>query len=462
MKINKILLKGYNQFKDLEIDLTYPAGHEKAGQPLDKVCFIGQSGTGKTSLLRLIKYFVTNDNAIGTGVKLSPLEEGMVKMNMSFNDFIFLKDKNPSAFYIYDTLNSISTDGWFEKWKNEKTIHYSTNKPILINFPTERLVSKNEDTSNESVVSISDEKKNERIEYLENLEPGESIDFAFEDSSKAWDFVLCDIKKHQATELEWRNRISETVLKLNSKHKDIEKISEEYKDWINTNPNPLDILANELNKILIDLGVKIKTDIDRESILHIGSILLQTLDGKTLDRNFWSTGTKQIIDTAMPLFEIKPKNAIILIDEPERSLYPNLQQKVVDFYTGLGDNCQFFFATHSPIIASSFDPWEIIELKFDDSKTNVIQEPNYLNERHVDNYTVYPKYLKWDDILMKLFDLTDEGNNDYRVAELMKVAALKNELNELKNKGENSGEAFEKKLDEFIKLKAKVGWNEKA
>jgi len=262
--------------------------------------------------------------------------------------------------------------------------------------------------------------------------------------------------------LEWRNRISETVLKLNSKHKDIEKISEEYKDWINTNPNPLDILANELNKILIDLGVKIKTDIDRESILHIGSILLQTLDGKTLDRNFWSTGTKQIIDTAMPLFEIKPKNAIILIDEPERSLYPNLQQKVVDFYTGLGDNCQFFFATHSPIIASSFDPWEIIELKFDDSKTNVIQEPNYLNERHVDNYTVYPKYLKWDDILMKLFDLTDEGNNDYRVAELMKVAALKNELNELKNKGENSGEAFEKKLDEFIKLKAKVGWNEKA
>jgi len=154
MKINKILLKGYNQFKDLEIDLTYPAGHEKAGQPLDKVCFIGQSGTGKTSLLRLIKYFVTNDNAIGTGVKLSPLEEGMVKMNMSFNDFIFLKDKNPSAFYIYDTLNSISTDGWFEKWKNEKTIHYSTNKPILINFPTERLVSKNEDTSNESVVSI--------------------------------------------------------------------------------------------------------------------------------------------------------------------------------------------------------------------------------------------------------------------------------------------------------------------
>ncbi|MBL0015713.1 MAG: hypothetical protein IPP17_04565 [Bacteroidetes bacterium] len=49
MKIHKIILKDYQQFKDLEIDLTYPVGHEKAGQPLDKVCFIGQSGTGKTT-----------------------------------------------------------------------------------------------------------------------------------------------------------------------------------------------------------------------------------------------------------------------------------------------------------------------------------------------------------------------------------------------------------------------------
>ena len=47
MKLTKIVLKDYNQFKDVEIDLTYPKGHRKEGQPLDKVCIIGQSGSGK-------------------------------------------------------------------------------------------------------------------------------------------------------------------------------------------------------------------------------------------------------------------------------------------------------------------------------------------------------------------------------------------------------------------------------
>ncbi|MCX6231213.1 MAG: ATP-binding protein [Bacteroidetes bacterium] len=460
MKIHKISLNNYNQFNNLEIDLTYPKGHKKEGKPLDKICFIGQSGTGKTSLLRLIKYFITNKRGIGTGVSLDPIEKDKVKMIMSFDKFLYEKFVEPKSFLIHNITDK-SDDSWFSEWQIALSNHFSTYKPILINFPTERLVNKNEEVINDEIIKNSDEKKNKRIKYLEDLKPGEIVDFAFEDSSKAWDLVLSDIKKHQSIDLEWRSKISEIILKTNSEPSDFEKINREFQNWLTKNPNPLDLLAKEINKILIEFGIKIKTDIDKESIFHIGSILLQTLDGKTIDRDFWSTGTKQIIDTAIPLIEIKPKNAIILIDEPERSLYPNLQQRIIDFYTNLGNNCQFFFATHSPIIASAFDPWEIIELKFDESKTNVIQEKNYLNERHIDNYTVFPKYLKWDGILMKLFDLTDEGNNKYRQEELQKVASLKNELNELKNKRKNKGAAFEKKLNEFIKLKNKVGWDEK-
>ena len=61
MKITKINIKDYHQFKNFELDLTYPNGHEKAGQPLDKVCFIGQSGTGKTTLLNVIRAIVGQD-----------------------------------------------------------------------------------------------------------------------------------------------------------------------------------------------------------------------------------------------------------------------------------------------------------------------------------------------------------------------------------------------------------------
>ncbi|MFN5847914.1 MAG: hypothetical protein ACK43K_05460, partial [Chitinophagales bacterium] len=54
MKVTRIEIKDFNQFKSLDIDLTYPKGHAKEGQPLDKVCFIGQSGTGKTTLLKIL------------------------------------------------------------------------------------------------------------------------------------------------------------------------------------------------------------------------------------------------------------------------------------------------------------------------------------------------------------------------------------------------------------------------
>src|ERR1700728_3377818 len=54
MKLCKVIIKDFQQFKHLELDFTYPEGHDKAGEPLEKVCFIGRNGTGKTTLLNLI------------------------------------------------------------------------------------------------------------------------------------------------------------------------------------------------------------------------------------------------------------------------------------------------------------------------------------------------------------------------------------------------------------------------
>ena len=54
MKLKKLNINSYLHLKDLEFDFTYPENHEKAGQPLEKICFIGQSATGKTNLLKLL------------------------------------------------------------------------------------------------------------------------------------------------------------------------------------------------------------------------------------------------------------------------------------------------------------------------------------------------------------------------------------------------------------------------
>jgi len=60
MKVSRIEINGLNQIKNLDIDLPHPKGHGKEGQPLDKVCFIGQSGTGKTTLLKVIGQFTAD------------------------------------------------------------------------------------------------------------------------------------------------------------------------------------------------------------------------------------------------------------------------------------------------------------------------------------------------------------------------------------------------------------------
>ena len=53
MKISKLNIESYRHLENLNFDFTYQTGDRK-GQPLDKICFIGQSATGKTGLLELI------------------------------------------------------------------------------------------------------------------------------------------------------------------------------------------------------------------------------------------------------------------------------------------------------------------------------------------------------------------------------------------------------------------------
>ena len=52
MKITKLHIDQFRHLENLDFDFTYQSG-ERKGQPLDKICFIGQSASGKTGLLEL-------------------------------------------------------------------------------------------------------------------------------------------------------------------------------------------------------------------------------------------------------------------------------------------------------------------------------------------------------------------------------------------------------------------------
>lgn len=422
MKVRTIELDGYNQFKGVKIDLTYPKGHKKEGKPLEKICFIGQSGTGKTSILRLIKWFVTFNKKIGKNLHIVVPGNDKIKFEMQVSNLKFcLASGTDGLIFKNAKFESDSVD--LEKFITLRDDLIKKTLPLLVNFPTETIYTEILNIEPKDPIPTQLALKN-RIEYLEALNPKQVMDYAIDAIDKTFEYLLKEISEHRAEEIVYKNKISNEALKINSKSEDIEKANNVYRDWLKKNPNPLEKLANNLlNDILKLLGLKVKTDLDKSAVLHINNIEIQTLDGVDIPYHFWSTGTKHLVNLFLPLYELKPQNAIILIDEPERSLYPDMQRMVVDKCVSLGTDCQYFFATHSPIIASSFDPWEIIELKFDESNKHIYQEQYYTGERHVDNYKFNPKYMSWDSILNQVFDIEGDGNPErqLKINDLAKI-----------------------------------------
>ena len=79
MFITNITLQNYHQFEDLVLDLTYPKNHQKAGQPLSKICFIGPNGVGKSTIMEFVMKYC-NDSKITNEVKMLAIPEKIFYM----------------------------------------------------------------------------------------------------------------------------------------------------------------------------------------------------------------------------------------------------------------------------------------------------------------------------------------------------------------------------------------------
>jgi len=453
MKIARIELKDFNQFKHVTLDLTYPRGHEKDGEPLDKVCIIGQSGTGKTSLLRLIKWFVSRDNNIGENVRLPVPTGGRVDMDFNVSDLHYRLFNNESNLE-YDSFGKKNNDKKkvsFTKWEQSLNAALQQINPLLINYPVE-LNHKRNLTGQQEISPFVNE------DELKELKPRQIIDFAFEDIKKTWDFILKDIIEHRANALFMKSKIADSVRKLGTNLRKVQEESGEYDKWLSQNPDPVKVIADKcLDPIIDRLGLKVNLDISRKSIRELGFIELITKDGKDVPEDFWSTGTWQLVQTIIPLYQLRPGNAVILMDEPERSLYPDYQTTIIDTYINLAPGSQFFFATHSPMIASCFEPWEVIELKFDHETRFVFQDLHYEGENHVDNYKYDPQYLRWDSILQRIFDLEEEGSNK-RIGALKALTELDAQIEKVKDRNQLDSEKGKKMVQSYLDLNRKLGW----
>ena len=356
MKISKLNIESYRHLENLNFDFTYQTG-ERKGQPLDKICFIGQSATGKTGLLELVyeetrrlqKASRYEDITESENLKkddTNTLLTGVIEFSSGFiNRTLKIADsKTDTVFYKFlkKELSDIR-DEHLIPLKETETINYF--KANLISEKNLEIFTKNPidllEKYRDEILNIKNNFFDDNILFNDNVKP------------EIWLFLLNEILEYRKNSTQ---KISELINNL-----DLDKFALEYSKWQKENPNKLDDFAKMFNPLLEKLNLEVDL-VNTEYSIPIKN----KITDKIIPIQNTSTGTKGLLLSFLPLFKLDTKDSIILIDEPERSLYPDMQMDLMEHYQRLAPDAQFIVATHSPFIAASFEPEERFILEFDE------------------------------------------------------------------------------------------------
>ena len=190
---------------------------------------------------------------------------------------------------------------------------------------------------------------------------------------------------------------------------------------------------DEINEIFEILDIDVKA----EDISQDGKNMpiFENSSGDKFDINELSSGEKQLFLRTLAIKMLNPENSIILIDEPELSLHPKWQQRIVDVYRKIGKNNQIIIATHSPHILGSVRKENIMLLDKDDDGKIVVMT----GDEFYDSYGQ-----PTDRVLKDIMGLETTRNP--------KVFKLLEEAGELVDKNEYESEEFKTKYKELREI----------
>ena len=163
----------------------------------------------------------------------------------------------------------------------------------------------------------------------------------------------------------------------------------------NKEPHRIEEYKNIFNDFLTDkefLEINLETFEPVFRLKETGEII-------TVDK--LSSGEKQIFFKGGSLLQYgENESLIVLIDEPEISMHPEWQQKILKYYTNINPQCQFIFSTHSAQIVSCCRKNEIRVIEKVNGKLNIKKD---IIETYGSNE---------EKLLFNIFDLKSVRNNE--------------------------------------------------
>ncbi len=368
MKICKIIIKDFHQFKDCELDLTHP----ETGEPLDKVCLIGSNGTGKTKTLKIIDTLLNPNNRSKHLL--------FCKVKTLKGEFFWIVLSKDNRFIFSEKIEELKD--WqtkiYAEIEHSEVLIYKSN--VLSQFLSQYIIFEQSlidsvtpdlqiyvpaETGQNQFVELTDVPStnvNEALKMFQNFPVHHII--SNETIADFWKTLIFYLKKRESDFQNFQNLDENqnlTVRVVRSR-------------FNQRNPDILKELAIVWDSLLEKSGLEFDVASASNPIQltdNLKAYIKLKSTGERINYNDLSTGIRNFIFKVGHIYSLyfsrNIENGFLLIDEPENSLFPDFLYDLVDIYESITFNTQIFMATHSPIIAAQFEPYERFILEFDDN-----------------------------------------------------------------------------------------------
>ena len=369
LRIRTLKLNGIRQFRDVTFDFTDPI----TGKPLDRICLIGGNGTGKSTILRLL----ASDKVLGVPSS-TPRWAGKLAADASM--YVEFENGDSSA-CLYGKPSQLKWGSRFDPESKGNLGEFPELRPIdntddqkewisnLRNSVTVYCPPDSELAPNSSRINdVPTASLNAALTFLKK--PPTKFMVGQDTVAEFWKLLIALIKDREARLIEY-NRLPE------NQHRTIGEVEREF---LARNPDILKELAGFWEPILMKAGLRFDYEKASQPVQltdNLKAYIYLAAENAVLPYAELSTGIRSFLFRLGHLYTIfryhRGKGGVVLIDEPENSLYPDFLFDLLAHYEQTAPGSQLFFATHSPIVAAQFKPEERFILEFDPDRGVVVR-----------------------------------------------------------------------------------------